>query len=1145
MAHVKLAAVMMKGGAVLVPITTEDFCGDKKVDHKVCSKNNGNARIVGYYEGWAPNRPCNVFWPEDIPIGLYTHINFAFATIDPKTFKVAPSSKTDVDLYKRLMLHKQKDPGLKVFIAIGGWTFNDPGPTATTFSDLAASVPRQKTFIDSLLSFMSTYGFDGLDLDWEYPVAEDRSGREVDFDNFPKFMSRLKQALTSASKGLTITLPASYWYLQHFDLVNLEKSVDWFNIMSYDLHGTWDKGNKWTGNVLNPHTNLTEIDAALDLLWRNDVDPTKVVMGVAFYGRAFSATSESCLEPGCTYESGGQKGKCSREVGILLNSEIDDMVTANAGSVTLYKKEAAKVATWGNQWISYDDEETLQMKSEYAQTLCLGGLMVWAISHDTKDRKYNKALAKVTNRKISMAQPMEDGSDNAYDYINVPHSQCKWTNCGESCPAGWVHVARSDSGARKNELMTDGTGCGGSGSHSFCCPTSDSRPTCGWYKHNNGKCSNECPSGTVEIGSNSKYCNKVQTYQAACCTTDTKSMTLYTKGQWGSYPDCNSDQGCPSDKKTLLFESSGGTGGSVCKANWTTIWTHEAYFESRKYCYDTSDKKETFSDCRWYNNIGFSPSGAPKKFCRSGCPSDRVRVGMDPNSEDCYNEGGGGAKSQCCIASFSEQVEVENPLIEDYRDAMEEYVKDPTCKNPDTFVPRGLHSISKRDEKYTTKRAQALLLALIVQSGSNALRDIMGEIWNKAMSKYKNLQFPELRNYLTDLDAYGTEGPIRLASSIICSPAYWNNIASKAEEEKLVCIDAICNEDDCPDLEPLERRTESLVHIHRHNHYHRDHRANHIERGLVKRVGAARDYTFNVPGGGSITITLPSYNQIRDYPIDDPALDEAVDFVNRGDCGNSRISHFVIPIGELFQVEHTFDGNVMTLFMEDAANGRLRSGAIAQTAAVPATFFRQVRTLPMDVSTGAPPLPGGADYVRLFDRVMESLGSRTNEAYFVLAHRDINRVKGHLMRGKHPISKKNIRRKAASFTLNDTVNLLVTMRACVGMLRYLDHTGTPNVNRRLTDVVNNVGAQWNHGQAVWNAANPNNRVFVGDFWSEWVQDYYPAIILHVETYVQYAIDQMRQYWGVSTDARAPAVLNILASLESQLGTLTINTAGMN
>jgi hypothetical protein len=43
-------------------------------------------------------------------------------------------------------------------------------------------------------------------------------------------MSRLKQALTSASKGLTITLPASYWYLQHFDLVNLVRNGPKFTL---------------------------------------------------------------------------------------------------------------------------------------------------------------------------------------------------------------------------------------------------------------------------------------------------------------------------------------------------------------------------------------------------------------------------------------------------------------------------------------------------------------------------------------------------------------------------------------------------------------------------------------------------------------------------------------------------------------------------------------------------------------------------------------------------------------------------------------------------------------------------------------------------------------------------------------------------
>ena len=307
------------------------------------------------------------------------------------------------------MLPKQQDPALKIYIAIGGWAFNDPEPTATTFSDLAASIPRQKVFMESLISFMSTYGFDGLDLDWEHPVSSERSGREVDYTNFSAFMTRLKKTLSASSKGLTVTLPASYWYLQHFDLEGLGKSVDWFNIMSYDLHGTWDQGNKWTGAYLNAHTNLTEIDAALDLLWRNDVDPNKVVLGLAFYGRTFSTTSSTCNAPGCTYESGAQAGRCSKEVGILMNSEIDEYVEKNSVTPVLYKKEAVKVVSWGNQWVAYDDKETLKMKSEYAQSLCLGGLMVWAITHDSKDAKYHTALAKTANRKI-IAMSATDGS---------------------------------------------------------------------------------------------------------------------------------------------------------------------------------------------------------------------------------------------------------------------------------------------------------------------------------------------------------------------------------------------------------------------------------------------------------------------------------------------------------------------------------------------------------------------------------------------------------------------------------------------------------------------------------------------------------------------------------------------------------------
>lgn len=179
-----------------------------------------------------------------IPTGVYTHLNYAFAIIDPETYSVMATNDDETDLMKRLVALKRSDPSLKVNIAIGGWSFNDPGATTTVFSDLAASTDKQNKFFASLNSLLSTYGFDGVDIDWEYPVADDRGGRTEDLRNFPTFMANLKSALRQggSTRELSVTLPTSYWYLQHFDIEALQHSVDYFNYMSYDLHGTWDRG---------------------------------------------------------------------------------------------------------------------------------------------------------------------------------------------------------------------------------------------------------------------------------------------------------------------------------------------------------------------------------------------------------------------------------------------------------------------------------------------------------------------------------------------------------------------------------------------------------------------------------------------------------------------------------------------------------------------------------------------------------------------------------------------------------------------------------------------------------------------------------------------------------------------------------------
>lgn len=73
--------------------------------------------------------------------------------------------------------------------------------------------------------------------------------------------------------------------MRHFDIVRMDPIVSWFNMMTYDLHGTWDQHNE-IGAIALAHTNLTEIEQSLELLWRNHIEPQKVVLGLGFYGRS-------------------------------------------------------------------------------------------------------------------------------------------------------------------------------------------------------------------------------------------------------------------------------------------------------------------------------------------------------------------------------------------------------------------------------------------------------------------------------------------------------------------------------------------------------------------------------------------------------------------------------------------------------------------------------------------------------------------------------------------------------------------------------------------------------------------------------------------------------------------------------------------
>ncbi|KAI4865394.1 family 18 glycosyl hydrolase [Hypoxylon rubiginosum] len=349
-----------------------------------CSSSGGSAtkKRVGYYESWSSTRKCDSWSPSDIDPTKWTHLNYAFALIDPNTFGVAQMNSFDVKLYTEFTDLKNQNPSLSVFISIGGW---DAG--GKVFSDMVSTSANRAAFINSLKTFMKTYAFDGVDIDWEYPVADDRGGNEADFANFVTFLSELRSGL-GTSYGITATLPSSYWYMQHFNIAQMEQYLDWFNMMTYDIHGTWDGSNPYTSAVVQAHTNLTEIDQAMELLWRNKIPSSKVVLGLGFYGRSFTLADSSCKTPGCPFsgdtdDGGAKPGPCTDTSGILSAAEIQDIISSNGITPVLDEQAAVKYMSWDNdQWVSYDDDETFRMKMDYANGLCLAGTMVWALDLD-------------------------------------------------------------------------------------------------------------------------------------------------------------------------------------------------------------------------------------------------------------------------------------------------------------------------------------------------------------------------------------------------------------------------------------------------------------------------------------------------------------------------------------------------------------------------------------------------------------------------------------------------------------------------------------------------------------------------------------------------------------------------------------------
>jgi chitinase len=334
-------------------------------------------QVVGYYAAWAA---YSGFTPDKIDVSKLTHINYAFANIGSDLKITLGYPDIDPANIKKLNDLKQLNPNLKTIIAVGGWSWSG------RFSDVALTDASRTAFADSCVNFIVQYGFDGIDIDWEYPVNGGLSTnirRPEDKTNFTLLMQKLREKLDArgAMDGkkylLSFAGAAGSWYVNNVELSKLEQHVDFANVMTYDIHGSWDTYTDFNAPLYKSSAPSPQYKWSVDdsiNTWINAGFPAnKLVMGVPFYGYLYKQVANVNNGLLQTY-SGSQSISYANIVGNYLNAP---------GFVRYFHKES--MVPWlfnGSTFISYEDEESMGYKAQYINTKGLAGAMIWELSQD-------------------------------------------------------------------------------------------------------------------------------------------------------------------------------------------------------------------------------------------------------------------------------------------------------------------------------------------------------------------------------------------------------------------------------------------------------------------------------------------------------------------------------------------------------------------------------------------------------------------------------------------------------------------------------------------------------------------------------------------------------------------------------------------
>lgn len=340
---------------------------------------------IAYFEAWNQDRPCLNMDINDIKTDSYSHVHFAFANITANDFQVDVANVQDQ--FDKLVALQ----GIKRILSFGGWSFSTSQDSFPIFRQSVTTANRQ-TFASNVVSFVKQHNLDGVDFDWEYPGAPDipgiPAGSKDDGKNYLEFLKMVREGLPS-DKSLSVAAPASFWYLKGFPIKDIAEVVDYIIYMTYDLHGQWDYGSKWSspgcpsGNCLRSHINITETTNALSMVTKAGVPAKKIMVGITSYGRAFKMTTAGCTGEMCTFvgpESAAAPGECTATAGYISDAEIKDIISGGGNIQQWRDSSLSNILVYNDtEWVAWMDDDNKKSRISLYEAWNFGGVTDWAV----------------------------------------------------------------------------------------------------------------------------------------------------------------------------------------------------------------------------------------------------------------------------------------------------------------------------------------------------------------------------------------------------------------------------------------------------------------------------------------------------------------------------------------------------------------------------------------------------------------------------------------------------------------------------------------------------------------------------------------------------------------------------------------------